>query len=134
MAEQQAKLGKQHRPSVPGSPKQTVLPAEAAIIQHLQETPVDVLPVCGRPRSFLRCGVLRGAAYLTDSSRLDQLIRRAGSVVGMKLDSGDCGREENIQQTARYPGQCQPSSAHCHQQPQELGQRQDAPHAYADTK
>ena len=37
------------------------------------------------------------------------------------------GREENIQQTAGYSGQCQPSSAHCHQPPEELVQQQHAP-------
>jgi hypothetical protein len=74
-----------------------------------------------------------GAALLKHSSRLDKLIRQAGSG-RHEVDSGDSGRAENLQQTARYSGQCQPSSAHCCQQPQELGQRQDAPHAYADTK
>ena len=41
--------------------------------------------------------------------------------------SGDTGREENPQQTAGHHGQCQPPSAHYHQQLEEVAQRQAAP-------
>ncbi|KAI3373838.1 hypothetical protein L3Q82_022416, partial [Scortum barcoo] len=67
--------------------KQDVLPKEAAVLQHLQQTSADVLPVCGCQCPLLHCGMLGGSISKKDTSRLDKLIRRAGSVVGTKLDS-----------------------------------------------
>ncbi|KAI3376961.1 hypothetical protein L3Q82_000199 [Scortum barcoo] len=64
--------------------------------------------------------MLGGSISKKDTSRLDKLIRRAGSVVGTKLDSlVDGGRVEDSGQTPGYYGQCQPPSAHRHQQPEE---------------
>ncbi|TWW54832.1 hypothetical protein D4764_0289000, partial [Takifugu flavidus] len=80
-----AGLDKQHEAAVQEDPEQDVLPEETQILQHLQETPLDVLPVCGRQRPVLRCGVLGGSATKADLSRLEKLIRWASSVVGMKL-------------------------------------------------
>ena len=75
MAGQQAELG-QHRPSVPGGPKQTLLPEEAAIIQRLQET----------PKRLMKAG------------QADQVGRLCGrQEAGI---SGDSSGEENIQQTS----------------------------------
>ena len=53
-------------------------------LYFLQEAPVDVLPVCGRKDPLLRWG---GSLSKADLSRLEKLIRRAGSVVGMELES-----------------------------------------------
>ncbi|KAI3364558.1 hypothetical protein L3Q82_011340, partial [Scortum barcoo] len=61
-----------------------------------------------------------GSISKKDTSRLDKLIRRAGSVVGHEAGlSGDGGRVEDSGQTPGYYGQCQPPSAHRHQQPEE---------------
>lgn len=47
--------------------KQDVLPEETVVLQHLQQTPADVIPVCGCQCPLLHCGVLGegggGAAY-----------------------------------------------------------------------
>ncbi|KAI3352268.1 hypothetical protein L3Q82_005247 [Scortum barcoo] len=58
--------------------------------------------------------MLGGSISKKDTSRLDKLIRRAGSVVGTKLDSlvTGGGRVEDSGQTPGYYGQCQPPSAH----------------------
>ncbi|KAI3376613.1 hypothetical protein L3Q82_017047 [Scortum barcoo] len=57
--------------------------------------------------------MLGGSISKKDTSRLDKLIRRAGSVVGTEAGlSGDGGRVEDSGQTAGYYGQCQPPSAH----------------------
>ena len=48
------------RPPVQEDTKQAVLPEEIAVVQYLQQTAVDVSPVCGYQRPLLHCGVLGG--------------------------------------------------------------------------
>ncbi|TWW74094.1 LIM zinc-binding domain-containing [Takifugu flavidus] len=63
-----------------------VLPEETQILQHLEETPLDVLPVCGRQRPVLRCGVLGGECDKSkplQAGEADQAGRLGG---GMKLE------------------------------------------------
>ena len=69
MAGQQVGLDEQHKAAVQEGSEQVVLPEEAAIPQHLQEAPADA-----------------EVSQKADLSRLEKLVRRAGSVVGMKLD------------------------------------------------
>ena len=57
------------------------------VFQHLQQLAVDVLSVCGASVLYYTGGCWRGSISKKDTSRLDKLIRRAGSVVGKKLDS-----------------------------------------------
>ena len=45
-----------HQPPVQEDTKQVVLPQETTVFQHLQQTAVDVLPVCGCQRPLLHCG------------------------------------------------------------------------------
>ncbi|KAI3356753.1 hypothetical protein L3Q82_003431 [Scortum barcoo] len=59
-----------------------------AVLQHLQQTSADVLPVCVVASVLFYTVVCWGGSISKkDTSRLDKLIRRAGSVVGTKLDS-----------------------------------------------
>ncbi|KAI4894291.1 hypothetical protein NFI96_022477 [Prochilodus magdalenae] len=54
---------------------------------ELMEAPADVLSDCGVQLSLLCCGVLEGSIKKRDEMRLEKLVRRAGSVVGVELDS-----------------------------------------------
>ncbi|KAI3358884.1 hypothetical protein L3Q82_015272 [Scortum barcoo] len=68
--------------------RQDVLPKETAVLQHLQQTSCRCFTSLWLPVSSFTLWCAGGAAYpKKDTSRLDKLIRRAGSVVGMKLDS-----------------------------------------------
>ena len=58
MAGQQAGLDEQHEAAVLEGSEQVVLPEEAAILQHLQEAPMDVVSVRGHQHSLLCCGAL----------------------------------------------------------------------------
>ena len=41
-----------------------------------------------------------------DANRLNKLIRKAGSVLGLELYSGGGGGEEDVEESTQYYGQC----------------------------
>lgn len=76
-----------HQPPDWENMKQAVLPEETMVLQHLQQTAVGVLPVCGSQHPVLRCGVLGRPDVQEGHYRQDELMRGASSMVRMKLDS-----------------------------------------------
>lgn len=51
-----------------------VLCEDAESFQHLQNAPVDAVPVCGGQRPVMRCGVLGGNVMNADSLQSEEAV------------------------------------------------------------
>ena len=95
----------------------SVLPEKAGVLQHLQKTTADVIPVCGGQHPLLCCGLLgrkqqeerhRSTVQSGEESWLSK-----GHRAGL---SGDSDKKKDPGQTAVHTGQLPPPSArHLHQ-------------------
>ncbi len=69
------------------------------------------------------CCAERGSSSKKDSFRLDKLIRQAGSVVSMKLDSlVTVAEKRSLDKLLDIMNDAKSPSAHCHHQPEKLVQ------------
>lgn len=66
--------------------EQALFPEDAGILQHLQQTPLEVLPVCQGQCLFLHNGVLLMQWYRKgDIGWLDRLVEMVSCVVGVEV-------------------------------------------------
>ena len=86
--EQQTGLVYQHQCCVLGRDEQTVFPAEAQILQCVQQDARDLLPVWDGKCHLLCCSLL-GEQHQCQhpASGINKLIGKAGTVIGLKLET-----------------------------------------------
>ena len=82
------------------------LPEEAELLQRGEQEVVHLLPVC-RCQSLFYAAVCWGSSIgAANTNQLNKLIRKAGSVIGCKMDTVEAVVERRMaEQTAIYPGE-----------------------------